>query len=88
MKAGLRTKLKSLKRYFRENPGSFLILAFQVLLITAVVLLMIGNSSAANQMAVYAFFALFVGVTIEVADFILEGRKHHRAVISSDPPLF
>jgi len=63
------------KRYFRANPGSMFILAFQILLISAVVLLESSNASFANEIAGYAFYALVIGLAIQVGIAVREERK-------------
>jgi hypothetical protein len=78
-------KIKSLRRYFRTNPGSLLILTFQVLLVIATILLTIGNSGAANQIALYAFLAVVVGIAIQFVLLSWADKKGNRANNVSDP---
>jgi hypothetical protein len=65
-----------LKSHFKENPGTPFILGFMVLLVSAAVLLVAGRSDEANATAVYAFYALVLGIIIQVAVIVREGRKH------------
>jgi len=66
-------------RFFRANPGAAFIVAFQVLLISAAVALVLGQSSEANQIAIYAFYSLVAGVAIQTAVTVREERKRTRA---------
>jgi hypothetical protein len=68
-----------LKSYFRENPGTPFILAFMILLIYAAVLLIAGRSVEANAAGVYAFYALVLGIVIQIGVIVREGRKHSRS---------
>jgi hypothetical protein len=54
------------KKYFRENPGTIFIAAFQVLLVVVAILLVQRFSDLAGMIAVYAFEALVAGVAIQV----------------------
>ncbi len=54
-------------------------MAFQILLVSAAVLLVSGNSLAANEVAVYAFYALVIGVAIQISIVVREERKRTRA---------
>ncbi len=71
-------KLGRLKKYFRANPGTLFILAFQVLLVAAAVLLVVGNSSTANEVAIYSFYAVVAGVAIQIGVSVWEERKRTR----------
>lgn len=55
-----------LKRYFRENPGALSIIQFQVLLVACACLLIQGNSAMANEIAVYAYYLLAIGVVSQL----------------------
>jgi hypothetical protein len=68
-----------LKTYFKENPGTPFILGFMALLVSAAVLLVAGRSDEANATAVYAFYALVLGIIIQVGVIVREGRKHSRS---------
>ncbi len=71
-------KLGRLKNYFRANPGTLFILAFQVLLLSAAVLQAVGNSSTANEVAIYGFYALVAGVAIQIGVSVREEKKRDR----------
>ena len=64
-----------LKRYFTANPGTLFILAFQILLISAVVLLESRGAGYANEIASYAFYGLIIGLAIQIGIVIREERK-------------
>jgi hypothetical protein len=68
-----------LKSYFKENPGTPFILGFMVLLVSAAVLLVAGKSDEANATAVYAFYAIVLGIIIQVGVIVREGRKRSRS---------
>ena len=75
------------KRYLRENWGAPFVLAFIVLLIASALLLSEGQTSSANSIAVYAFYALVLGVVLQIASYIKygeSGSKHEGA--SYTPP--
>ena len=55
------------KGYLKENWGSPFIVGFILLLIVAAVFLSAGFSSLADNVAVYAFYALVVGVVLQIA---------------------
>jgi heme/copper-type cytochrome/quinol oxidase subunit 4 len=63
------------KGYVRENWGAPFILAFIALLIVAAVSLAIGSSSLADDVAVYAYFSLVVGVVLQLVCFLKYGEK-------------
>jgi len=63
---GPRSLLRSAKKYFRGNPGTMFIAAFQILLVVVAILLVQGYSDLAGIIAVYAFEALVAGVIIQV----------------------
>jgi hypothetical protein len=69
---------KGLKDYFRADPGVIFVIAFQVLLIAAATLSVLGDSEAANAAATCALFALAVGAAIQIVA-VREERKHTRA---------
>jgi len=57
-------------RYFRENPGAVFIIGFQVLLVSAAVFLIVGDSVLANEVAVYSYYSLVIGVVLQVASVV------------------
>lgn len=62
-------------RYFRENWGAPFVLAFILLLATAALILSAGNSGSANDVAVYAFCALVLGVALQIASYVKYGSN-------------
>ena len=50
-------------------------MAFQILLVSAAVLSVIGNSWAANEVAFYAFYVLVIGLAIQIGVVVREERK-------------
>ncbi|MDW8045477.1 MAG: hypothetical protein RMJ31_06890 [Nitrososphaerota archaeon] len=56
--------------YFRENPGAVFIIGFQILLIYAAGALINGETSLANEVAIYAYYSLVVGVVLQLIAFI------------------
>ena len=59
-----------LKGYVKENWGSLFIVGFMLLLVSSAVSLSEGLSSLADGIAVYAFYALIVGVILQLVCFI------------------
>jgi hypothetical protein len=74
-----------LKKYFSANPGALFIVAFQILLVSAAILLVGGNSGRANEVSVYAFYALAIGVAIQVGVVVREERKRTRTSNNDHP---
>lgn len=57
-------------RFLKENPGAGFILAFQTLLATCAVMLVLGLTSLAEDLAVVAYFALVAGVVLQLIWFV------------------
>ena len=64
--------------YFRVNWGVPFIMGFMLLLVVAAVSLSMSLSSLADGVAVYAFYALVVGIVLQLASF-LKYRKRSEA---------
>jgi hypothetical protein len=64
------------KSYVKDNWGSPFILAFMLLLIDASIQLYIGFPYAAYSIAVYAFYALVIGVILQLFSFLRYTRKN------------
>ena len=80
-------RLNQLKDYFRSNPGAPFILAFMVLLLSAAALLTAGRQREADNVANYAFYALVVGIVIQIGVAVREERRHsHRRDNSPSDP--
>jgi hypothetical protein len=69
-KNGFRKVMIRVKDYVKENWGSPFIAGFMSLLIVAAVSLSAGLSSLADKTAVYAYYALVVGVFLQLASFL------------------
>lgn len=65
-----------LKIYFRENPGAFLIVEFQVLLVTCAFFLINGDSTIADEVAVVAFYLLVIGVILQIVQFVRKEKDN------------
>ena len=63
------------KHHFRENWGAPFIIAFMVLLMVCAGMLAFGNEALANEVAVYAYYMLVVGVALQLAAFIRDERR-------------
>jgi hypothetical protein len=74
MKFSVSTFFVRAKRFFRENPAAVFVLGFQALLMTCAVLLVFGVSFLAEGIAVAAYFALVIGVILQLASFL---RSRH-----------
>jgi len=67
--------VNSLKKYLEENWGSPFIVIFMILLTTAAYYLAIGNEGFANELAVYAYYSLVIGVFLQLICFIKYGGE-------------
>ena len=61
-------------RYVGENWGAPFVITFIALLISSAVLLSLGNSGGANSVAVYSFYALVVGVVLQIVSYVKYGE--------------
>ncbi len=68
------------KGYVKENWGSPFIVGFMFLLIVAAVSLSAGLSSLADNVAVYAYYALVAGVFLQLASFLKYRGKNNDEV--------
>ena len=64
-----------LRGYLRENWGAPFIIAFMVMLMTAAGYLYYGLESIANDIAVYAYYSLVIGVVLQPIRYLKYGRK-------------
>jgi hypothetical protein len=78
--------MPGLARYLRTNWGAPFILAFIVLLVASAGLLSAGRSGTANNVAVYAFYALVLGVVLQVASYVTFGESEPEESVSYTPP--
>jgi heme/copper-type cytochrome/quinol oxidase subunit 4 len=58
------------KEYVKENWGAPFIVGFMVLLMVAAVFLLMDFAVLANEVAVYAYYALVVGVVLQLVCFL------------------
>ncbi len=58
------------KKYFKSNYGAPFVIAFMVLLITAAIYLAMDNKDIADQLAVYAYYMLVIGVIGQIVAFV------------------
>jgi len=56
--------------YFKKNWGAPFIIAFMLLLISAAVYLSVGLVERANQVAIYAYYSLVLGVILQIVSYI------------------
>jgi len=63
-----------IKKYLKENPGAPFIMGFMALLLSCAILLSTGHTPQANKTAEYAYYLLVMGVILQFACFIKEGR--------------
>jgi len=63
------------KGYVKENWGAPFVVGFMALLIVAAVSLLMGYVVLANEVAVYAYYALVVGVVLQLACFLKYGKR-------------
>jgi hypothetical protein len=64
-----------LRGYLRENWGAPFIIAFMVMLLAAAGYLCYGLESIANDIAVYAYYSLVVGVVLQLICYLKYGEK-------------
>jgi len=63
-----------IKGYFKDNPGGSFVIGFQLLLGVCAGLLIQGNSVMANEVAVYAYFLLIIGVVLQLIAYLRHGK--------------
>jgi heme/copper-type cytochrome/quinol oxidase subunit 4 len=63
------------KGYVRENWGAPFVAAFMLLLVVAAASLVMGLEFFADGVAVFAYFALVVGVVLQLVCFLKYGKK-------------
>ncbi|HGJ66018.1 TPA: hypothetical protein ENS27_11615 [bacterium] len=76
--------MAKIRSYIKENWGAPFIIAFMTLLLSSAVSLSAGSAQLADTIAIYAFYALVIGVVLQLACF-LKYRKNlseHEAALS------
>ena len=63
------------KGYVRANWGAPFIVGFMLLLVVAAGSLSVGLDVLANEVAVYAYYALVAGVVLQLVCFVKFGEK-------------
>jgi hypothetical protein len=69
-----RTYTFDLLSYLRENWGAPFIIAFMVMLMAAAGYLCYGLESIANDIAVYAYYSLVIGVILQLICYLKYGE--------------
>jgi heme/copper-type cytochrome/quinol oxidase subunit 4 len=69
----VRIPIGRLRRYLKENLGAPFVICFMVLLLAAALLLVNGAERAANEVAVYAYYSLVIGVVLQLVCFLKYG---------------
>jgi hypothetical protein len=67
--------------YVKENWGSPFIAAFMLLLISTVISTSSGLLSLADNIAIYAFYTLVIGVTLQLVCYLKYGKKSEAETI-------
>jgi hypothetical protein len=60
-------------RYFRQNLGAPFVIVFQLLLLVCAVLLIRGYSNLTEEVAIYAYYSLVIGVVLQLVSFLRHG---------------
>lgn len=66
------------KQYLLENWGAPFILVFIVLLTVSAIYLNFGDSSIADRVALYAFYAFGLGIVLQIASYVRYGRSERK----------
>lgn len=67
----LRIRVSQIKRYC----GAPLIILFQAFLLLSAIFLIQGNSTLANNVAVYAYYSLVIGVALQLISLLMNGKE-------------
>jgi len=73
MVSHLKTNLLKIERYFTKSPGALFIILFDVLIVTCAFLLVQGNPLVDN-VAVFAYCFLVIGVVLQALAFLKDKR--------------
>ena len=57
-------------RYLRQNFGAPFVIVFQLLLLVCAALLIRGYSTLADEVAIYAYYSLVIGVVLQLVSFL------------------
>lgn len=75
VKTRVKLQIYKLKGYCKENLGAPFILGFQILLVICAYLLVLEASMVANEVAIYAYYLLIVGVILQLFSFIRSKKE-------------
>ena len=67
-------RVQKLLEYLKTNLGAPFIVAFMILLATAAAYLAVGMESPANDVAVYAYYCLVIGVILQLISYVRAGE--------------
>jgi len=67
--------LTKIGAYFKGNWGAPFVIGFMVLLTVTAMSVSMGLEFFANQMATYSYYALSVGVVLQIVSFAKEQKK-------------
>ncbi len=81
-------ELRGLKKFFRENWGAPFVIASMLPLVAAAVQPGLGMTDAANNTALYAFYALVLGVALQIVSHVKYGPGEEEIIpeAASPPP--
>ena len=71
----IRIPISRLKRYLKENLGISFIIACQILLAVCVLIFQM-NPAMANEVAIYAFYSLVIGVVLQLVCLVIYGKEN------------
>lgn len=67
--------MRGLKSYLRENWGAPFVIGFMLLLLICAGLLVGSRLDLANEVAIYAYYMLVVGVVLQLVSFLRYNKK-------------
>ena len=75
----MKNEAAEVKEILQDKLGALLIIAFEILLVVAALLVLQGNWDIANRFGVYAFFVLVAGIVVQTARPVWARRKLAKA---------
>ena len=73
--------LVRVKGYLKENMGAPFIVTFMLLLAVVAFSLSAGWASLADEVAIYAFYALVIGVVLQLVSFIKHLKNNYSEAV-------
>jgi len=64
-----------IKKYFKDNPVAPFVIGFQLLLVVCAGLLIQGSLAIANEVAIYAYYLLVIGVVLQLFSFVRHRKE-------------